>query len=256
MRCGHRGDWPEEVVLWICLGGLVVCSRGGGQPPSPRFNTTAWSAHWATGCEARGPGVIRLCAARLAARESSSCPPVRCRNRCLPSGRPGCVRPSSLDPTWTRARSSSKTRLRSHSTSASETTLLSRPRLSGTMTWPVSRPPLRMAEKEMRSIAPGPKSPPPSLLRTTILDRAPGDPDHNRLVPRRGPRPPQVDPPPDRRHGRLPPQAGRRLPDNGRRSRPIQDRGSVSRWRIPLPCQAIWPGREQLAGSATVPSLS
>ena len=60
---------------WICLAGLAACSKGWGHPPSPRFNTTAWSARWATDCEAKEPGAIRRCAARPAARESSSCPP-------------------------------------------------------------------------------------------------------------------------------------------------------------------------------------
>jgi hypothetical protein len=100
-----RGD------SWICLAGLAACSRGWGHPPSPRSSTTAWPARWATGCGARGPGDTRRCAVRLAARGSSSYPPVRCRSLCRRLGPLRLGRPPRAAPPWRRVRSSSRTRL-------------------------------------------------------------------------------------------------------------------------------------------------
>ena len=251
MRCGDRGGWPEEVILGSAWPGsqLVqgvgdtlrrqgsVLQRGlPAGPPAARPEDR--------GISGLALPVLRRGNLRLARQSPAGAGGAR-------AVRQG-ARPSPPEPTWTRARSSSKTRLKARSTLSSRTTWQSRPRSSGTMRWLARRPPRRMAVLGIMSIAPGPRSPRPYLVRTSMLDLAPGDPPHDRQIQKCGPRLRRRHPRPNRPRGRLRPPAGRRPPADGRRRRSIRGRGLDSRWRKPWPGQAIWRSREQLADSAAV----
>ena len=136
------------------------------------------------------------------------------------------ARPSLPEPTWTRARSSSRTRLKVKVDIVEPDDLGPRPRSSGTMRWRASRLPAgwRWRDNVDRT---GPKSPLPDLVKISVLDLAQAPLLLGRQIQECEPRLPR----PDRRRNRPPgrhrPRVGRRPPADGRRARSIQGRGFV-----------------------------